>query len=68
MESIKKPTTMTELANDLAEVYKKLRMHNYPLNEVKEVGNIAGKMIKAVAITVAFNSMVKSKEDIPWAH
>jgi hypothetical protein len=68
MESIKKPTTLTELTDDLAEVYKKLRMHNYPLNEVKEVANVAGKIIKAVSTRVAFNSLVKSKDDIPWAH
>ncbi len=68
METIKKPQKLSELTDDLAEVYKKLRMHNYPLNEAKEINNTAGKIIKAVSTMVAFSALVKSKEDIPWAH
>lgn len=68
MEIIRKPKNLTDLTDDLADLFVKLRKNEYPLNQAKEINNTAGKMIKSVATQIAFQSLVKTKNDIPFAH
>lgn len=64
----KEPTTnLTELWSRLAIIFDAMRADSVPLGKAKEFANVAGKMIKLVAVQVEYSHARKEKPDIPAA-
>lgn len=64
----KTPTTnLTELWAQLATIFDAMRADAVPLDKAKEFANVAGKMIKLVAVQTEYAHARKEKPDIPAA-
>lgn len=63
MEQIK---NLKELISDLSVVYTGLRDKTIQVSEAKEIANIAGKMIKATAVQLSYNELMKNGNKIPF--
>ena len=57
---------LKELIHDLSAVYAKLREKEIPLNEAKEIANMAGKIIKATAVQLQYNEYMQNKAEIDF--
>lgn len=62
----KEITTMQELVADLSVAYTQVRERLIPLNEAKEIANMAGKLIKAAAEQLKYQQFMDKKEDIAF--
>jgi CRISPR/Cas system CSM-associated protein Csm2 small subunit len=61
------PTNTTELRNDLSKLYAEIRNGQIKLDMAKEATNAAGKILKSVAVQIAYAEMRKEKTEIPFA-
>lgn len=57
---------LKELISDLSNVYAQLRDKSIPLNEAKEIANMAGKIIKATAVQLQYNEVMQNKKEIEF--
>lgn len=64
----KEPTTnLTQLWKHLAAVFDAQRADAIPHEKAKEMANVAGKMIKIVAVQTEYANSRKETPDIPMA-
>lgn len=65
-EKTKVPTTMTELRDDLLQVYHETREGMIKLPLAKEAANVAGKIIKSSAVQLEYAVARKETPSIPF--
>jgi len=63
---MKKIETITDLREDLIEVYEKLRANKIGLREAKERNNTAGKIINTAKTQLEYNIYTKSHQKIKF--
>lgn len=56
------PANLTELRNDLLEVYRDTRIDAIELSRAKELSNTAGKIIKSAGVQLDY---AKARNEIP---
>jgi hypothetical protein len=66
-EKHESPATLTDLRLSLADVFRELRDGEIKGDAAKELANVAGKIIKSVAVQVEYAALRKEKPDIPFA-
>ena len=59
-------TSMTELRQQLLNVFDAIRADAVPLGKAKEMANVAGKIIKSAAVQVEYAVARKETPDIPF--
>lgn len=62
----KKIETITDLRNDMLNVYKSLRDGEIGLREAKERSNAAGKILSSAKLQLEYNAYTKSDSIIPF--
>jgi hypothetical protein len=72
--SLKDPVGGTGPIDNLTELRRRMALYAQlmcadavPLPKVKEFANLAGKIIKSVAVQAEIAALAKEKPDIPWA-
>lgn len=55
---------VTDLRNDLMDVYNAVRNKEIGLSEAKEVANVAGKILSSCKVQMEYNKYVGSKDSI----
>ena len=56
--------TVTDLRNDLLDVYAQTKTRTIDLKIASELANIAGKVTKTAAIELAYNQFTKQSEKV----
>lgn len=59
-------TTMTQLRDHMNAYFDAMRADAVSLDKVKEVANLAGKIIKSAAVQIEYAHMRKEKHEIPF--
>jgi hypothetical protein len=54
---------VTELRNDLIEVYQKLRVNEIGVQEAKELANVSGKIVSSAKTQMEYNKMTGNKNN-----
>jgi hypothetical protein len=57
---------ITELRNDLLDVYEKLRAGSMEIKEAKEINNTAGKIISSAKVQIEYATVRGEKPDIDF--
>jgi hypothetical protein len=65
-ENVKKINNITELRNDLLDVYACLRDGAIGLREAKERSNAAGKILSSAKLQLEYNAYTKSDAKIKF--
>lgn len=60
------PTNMTELRDDLLNMYAEIGLGHIKLDMAKEKANTAGKIIKSAAVQLEYAALRKEKPEIPF--
>lgn len=60
------PTNVTELRNDLLEIYTEIGTATIDLNVAKEKSNAAGKIIKSASVQLEYAIARNEIPDIPF--
>jgi hypothetical protein len=63
---MKRPTTMTELRNDLLDLYASIGSGTVELTVAKEKSNAAGKIIKSASVQLEYAVARKEQPNIPF--
>lgn len=61
------PINLTELRLDLLEAYRDVKSDSLNIQKAKELSNLAGKIIKSVAVQIEYANIRKETPDIPFA-
>jgi hypothetical protein len=56
----------TSLRNELADVFRQLKMNEITVEQASELANLAGKMINSAKVQVAYYELLKEKPDIEF--
>lgn len=59
-------TTITDIRNDLVNVFNKLRDGTMDAKEAVEINNTAGKIISSVKVQLAYAALRGEQPDIPF--
>ncbi len=59
-------TTITDIRNDLVNVFNKLRDGTMEAKEAVEINNTAGKIISSVKVQLAYAAMRGEQPEIPF--
>lgn len=59
-------TTITDIRNDLVNVFNKLRDGTMEAKEAVEINNTAGKIISSVKVQLAYSALRGEQPDIPF--
>lgn len=61
------PSNVTELRDRLARIWGSLDREEIEIGRAKELANVAGKIIKSVAVQCEYSALRKETPDIPFA-
>lgn len=59
-------TTITDIRNDLVNVFNKLRDGTMEAKEAVEINNTAGKIISSIKVQLAYSALRGEQPDIPF--
>lgn len=59
-------TTITDIRNDLVNVFNKLRDGTMEAKDAVEINNTAGKIIASVKVQLAYAALRQERPDIPF--
>jgi hypothetical protein len=59
-------TTITDIRNDLVDVFNKLRAGTMEAKDAVEINNTAGKIIASVKVQLAYAALKGEQPDIPF--
>lgn len=64
--TVKTPTSMVDLRDQLAERFKELQLMQLKPGEAKEISNMAGKIIGSVKLMLEYKALTKHDRPIDW--
>ncbi len=63
---MRKIKNMTDLTNDLVDVYEKLKAGHITTDKAKEQAKVAGKVIGSVRIQMEYNAQMKNNRTVSF--